>query len=118
MTKNLDIISAAVSLIIKATLLAARFSGRVRKRSLKRLAAMNVDTKDKEIIFLRDKVDQLTMQVSILQKGIKKRQKNPRYTLREKLFILWQMDISASTFKGRRFITGKIEGIKKEKQVV
>ncbi len=40
MTKNLDIISAAVSLIIKAALLAARFSGRVRKRSLKRLAAM------------------------------------------------------------------------------
>ena len=74
MTKNLDIISAAVSLIIKAALLAARFSGRVRKRSLKRLAAMDMDTKDKEIIFLRDKVDQLKMQVSILQKGIKKRQ--------------------------------------------
>ena len=71
MTKNLDIISAAVSLIIKAALLAARFSGRVRKRSLKRLAAMDVDTKDKEIIFLRDKVDQLKMQVSILQKGIR-----------------------------------------------
>ena len=34
----------------------------------------------------------LTMQVSILQKGIKKKQKNPRYTLREKLFILWQME--------------------------
>jgi len=92
MTKNLDIIIAAVSLIIKAALLAARFSGRVRKRSLKRLAAMDVDTKDKEIIFLRDKVDQLKMQVSILQKGTKKRQKNPRYTLREKLFILWQME--------------------------
>jgi len=69
MTKNFDIISAAVSLIIKAALLAARFSGRVRKRSLKRLAAMDVDTKDKEIIFLRDKVAQLKMQVSILQKG-------------------------------------------------
>ena len=92
MTKNLDIISAAVSLIIKAALLAARFSRRVRKRSLKRLVAMDVDTKDKEIIFLRDKVDQLKMQVSILQKGIKKRQKKPRYTLREKLFILWQME--------------------------
>jgi len=66
MTKNLDIINAAVSLIIKAALLAARFSGRVRKRSLKRLASMDADTKDKEIIFLRDKVHQLKMQVSIL----------------------------------------------------
>ncbi len=92
MTKNLDIISAAVSLIIKAALLAARFSGRVRKRSLKRLASMDADAKDKEIIFLRDKVHQLKMQVSILQKRIKKKEKNPRYTLRERLFILWHME--------------------------
>ena len=53
---------------------------------------MDIDEKDKEILFLRDMVDQLKMQVSILQKGIKKKQKNPRYTLREKLFILWQME--------------------------
>jgi transposase InsO family protein len=92
MDKNPDITNFAVSLIIKAVVIAARFSGRVRKRSLKRLAAMEVDAKDKEILFLRDMVDQLKMQVSILQKGIKKKQKNPRYTLREKLFILWQME--------------------------
>ncbi len=53
-----------------------RFSGRVRKRSLKRLAAMDVETKDKEILFLRDKVYQLEMQVSILLKQITRRQ-NP-----------------------------------------
>ena len=92
MDKHLDITNFAVSLIIKAVVIAARFSGKVRKRSLKRLAAMEVDAKDKEIIFLRDMVEQLQMQVSILQKGIKKKQKNPRYTLREKLFILWQME--------------------------
>ena len=79
MTTNLDIINAVVSLIIKAALLAARFSGRVRKRSLKRLAAMDVNEKDKEILFLRDKVDRLKMQVSILQKGIQKKQKNHKY---------------------------------------
>ena len=82
----------AVSMIIKAVVIAARFSGRVRKRSLKRLAAMEVDAKDKEILFLRDMVEQLQMQVSILQKRIKKKQKKPRYTLRERLFILWQME--------------------------
>ena len=92
MDKNPDITNFAVSLIIKAVVIAARFSGRVRKRSLKRLADMEVDAKDKEIIFLKDMVEQLQMQVSILQKGIKKKQKNPRYTLREKLFILWQME--------------------------
>lgn len=66
MDKNLDIINAAVSLINKAALLAARFSGRVRKRSLKRLAAMDVHDKDKEIIFLRDKVDQLSLALLVL----------------------------------------------------
>ncbi len=88
MNKNLDIINFAVSMIIKAVVIAARFSGIVRKRSLKRLAAMEVDAKDKEILFLRDMVEQLQMQVSILQKRIKKKQKKPRYTLRERLFIL------------------------------
>jgi len=47
MNKNLDIMNFAVSLIIKTALIAARFSGRARKRSLKRLAAMEVDAKDK-----------------------------------------------------------------------
>ncbi len=93
MDKNHDTIAFAVSLIIKAAIIAARFSGRVRKRSLKRLAAMDVDTKDKEILFLKDKVYQLEMQVSILQKRIQKRQKKPRYTLRERLFILWHIEI-------------------------
>ena len=92
MNKNLDVIIHAVTLIIKATIMAARFSGRVRKRSLKRLAAMDIDTKDKEILFLKDKVYQLEMQVSILQKRIQKRQKKPQYTLRERLFILWHIE--------------------------
>ena len=72
--------------------MAGRFSGRARKRSLKRLATMDADTKDKELLFLRDKVYQLQMQVSILQKRIKKQQKKPRCTIRERLFILWHME--------------------------
>ena len=92
MDKNLDIITYAVSLIVKAVIMAGRFSGRVRKRSLKRLAAMDADTKDKEILFLKDKVYQLEMQVSILQKRIKQQQKKPHYTIRERLFILWHME--------------------------
>ena len=59
MTENLGAINAAVSLLIKAALLAARFSGRVRRRSLKRLAAMDTDAKAKEILFLKDRVCQL-----------------------------------------------------------
>ena len=92
MTNNIEIINAAVTLIIKAAILAARFSGRTRKRSLKRLAKMDVDEKDKEILFLHDKLDQQQLQINILQKGLQKKNTHKRYTLREKLFILCYME--------------------------
>ena len=92
MDKKHDAIAFAASLIFKAVIIAAKYSGRVRKQSLKRLATKDIDEKDKENIFLKDKVYQLEMQVSILQKRIQKRQKKPRYTLRERLFILWHIE--------------------------
>jgi transposase len=92
MTKNIETIKAAVAIIIKAAVLAASFSGRVRKRSLKRLSKMDIDDKDKEILFLRDKNYQLKLQVSIYQKGLQKNQNNKRFTLSEKLFILNYME--------------------------
>ncbi len=92
MTNNIDIINAAVALIIKAAILASRFSGRARRRNLKRLASMDIDDKDKEIIFLHDKVYQQQMQITILQKGARKKQKNPRYTIQERLFIICHME--------------------------
>ena len=92
MAENLDILNAAVSLLVKAALLAARFSGRVRRRSLKRLVTMDTDAKAREILFLKDKVYQLEMQVSILQKQLTKRGKSPRYPVRERLLILWHIE--------------------------
>ena len=92
MATNNEIVNAAVTLIAKAAILAARFSGRARKRSLKRLASTDIDDKDKEIIFLRDKVYQQQIQITILQKGVQKKHTNKRYTLREKLFILCYME--------------------------
>jgi len=52
--------------IIKAALLSARFSRRARKRSLKRLSKMEADEKDKETLFLRDKIDQQQFQITVL----------------------------------------------------
>jgi len=66
MADNLEMVNAAVSLLIRAALLAARFSGRVCQRYLKRLASRDVDTRAREILFLRDRVYQLEMKVSIL----------------------------------------------------
>lgn len=92
MADNLEILNAAVSLLIRAALLAARFSGRVRQRSLNRLASREVDAKAKEILFLKDRVYQLEMQVSILQKHLHRKGQNPRYTVRERLLILWHVE--------------------------
>lgn len=55
MAENLDVLNTAVSLLIRAVLLAGRFLGRVRSRSLKRLAARDVDTNAREILFLKDR---------------------------------------------------------------
>jgi hypothetical protein len=64
MAENLDVLNTAVSLLIRAALLAARFSGRVRQRYLKRLASRDVDAKAKEILFLKDRVYRLKMQLT------------------------------------------------------
>ena len=72
--------------------LAARFSGRVRQRSLKRLAGRDADARAKEILFLKDRVYQLEMQVSILQKHLNRKGRSPRYTARERLLILWHIE--------------------------
>lgn len=42
--------------------------------------------------FLKDRVYQLEMQVSILQKHLNKKGKKPRYEVREQFLILWQME--------------------------
>jgi len=92
MADNIEIVNAAASLLIRAALLAARFSGRVRHRSLKRLAGRDTDARAKEILFLKDRVFQLEMQVSILQKHLGKKGESPRYDVRERLLILWHIE--------------------------
>ena len=93
MTKNIDTINAAVAIIIKAAVLVLQFSGRIRKRKLKQLAKMDIDEKDKEIIFLRDKVHQLETRTSIFQKVMQANQNDKRYTISEKLHILFYMEM-------------------------
>jgi transposase len=85
-------INYALSLIVKAVVIAAGFSGRIRKKSLKRLARMNVDEKDKEILLLRNKVEKLQIQNSILLKANSKETQGKRYSLREKLYVIFYME--------------------------
>jgi putative transposase len=92
MAENLEILNTAVFLFTQAVLLAARFSGRVRRRSLQRLASRDVDAKAREILFLKDRVYQLEMQVAILQKQHTKKGKKPRYQVGERFLILWYIE--------------------------
>lgn len=87
-----EIIVYAVSMILKAALLAASWAGKIRKRELETIAKMSIDEKDKEIVFLRDRVYQLETQVKIFQKQYHTPSKKPRYTMKEKLYILWHME--------------------------
>ena len=56
MAEKLDILNTAISLLIRAAMLAARFSGRIRQRYLKRLASRDVSANAKEVLFLKDRV--------------------------------------------------------------
>lgn len=92
MTTNIEMISMAVGLIVKSVILAAQFAGRRRQQNLKKLSKMPADERDKEIIFLRDKINQQQMQICILQNGLKNKHTHKRYTPREKLYILHYME--------------------------
>ncbi len=88
-----ETIATVTSLFIKTTLLAAKWAGAARTRALESIASMSVDDKDKEILFLRDQNEKLQLQVNILQKNANKNARSPRYTLAERLHVLWFMEV-------------------------
>ncbi len=92
MIKQKEIIVYAVSMILKAALLAATWAGKVRKRGLESIAIMPIDEKDKEIIFLRDRIYELETRIKIFQKQAYSSSSKTRYTLKERLLILWHME--------------------------
>jgi len=88
MLEHIQPVNATVSLPIRAILLTARFSGRVRQRSLKRPVRRDVDAKTREIFFLKDRVCQLEMQLSILQTYLNRKDRSRRHAVHERLLIL------------------------------
>ena len=92
MNKQVDVIVYAVSMIFKAALLAAAWAGKSRRRGMEHIAKMPNDEKDKEIFFLRDRVYQLETRLKIFQKQYHSTSSKPRYSLKERLFILWHME--------------------------
>lgn len=56
------------------------------------MASRDIDANTKEILFLKDRVYQLQMQVPVLQKQHTKKGKKQQYTVRERLLILWYIE--------------------------
>ena len=92
MSETGEILGAATTLFIKAVLLAARWAGAIRRRALEQFSAMSAEDKDQEILALRDRVYQLETRVAILLKQARSRGRAPRYSLRERLCVLWHME--------------------------
>jgi transcriptional regulator with PAS, ATPase and Fis domain len=92
MKKQNEIIAYAVSMILKAALLAAAWAGKPRRRGLESIAKLTIDEKDKEILFLRDRIYQQESQIKIFQKQIQSSSCKTRYSPKERLFILWHME--------------------------
>ena len=67
MKNQTEIITYAVSMILKAALLAATWAGKARKHGLKSIAKLPIDEKDKEFFLLRDRIYQLETRLKILQ---------------------------------------------------
>ena len=92
MKKHKEIIAYSVSMILKAALLAAIWAGKIRRLGMESIAKMPISEKDKEILFLRDRVYQLETRLRIFQKQYQSTSGKPRYSLKERLFILWHME--------------------------
>ena len=92
MIKQKDIIVYAVFMILKAAILAAFWAGKIRKRGLESIAKMPINEKDKELLFLHDRIYQLETRIEIFQKQYHSTSRKTRYSLKERLFILWHME--------------------------
>ncbi len=85
--------TAAAALLIKATILAAKWAGIARRRALGSAANNSDDERSAELAILRDRVEQLELQVAILRKHVGKRARCPRYNLGERLHVLWFIEV-------------------------
>lgn len=93
MGNPLDFASYALPLLFKAVLLAARWAGGRRRRAIEELARMGEIEKEREILLLRDKASRLEALVRLLQRQLAKGPHRPRYTLEERLCILWHLEV-------------------------
>ncbi len=89
--KESDVFTLAMALTVKAAVLAARWAGRIRRRACEALAT-GTDERDQEILLLRGRVRELESRIAILRGQLRKRGGRPKYSLRERLAVIWALE--------------------------
>jgi hypothetical protein len=86
-----EIVTTAVPLILKTQWLSLRRAGILRVNPLKSVAGKNDPEAD--ILFLRDRVAQLEVELESAQRQRRQWRYRVRYTVRGRLLVLWYMDV-------------------------
>ena len=102
MATNIEIVNAAVTLIAKAAILAARFSGRARKRSLKRLASMDIDDRQGDHLSSRQGLSAANTDYHPSTRGSKETDKQAVYASRKTIHSLLHGNLSGSKTQSHR----------------
>ncbi len=89
----MDVIQAAIPLILKTLVLSARWAGITRFKQMINLAEEE-NNPEVENQFLRNRIFQLETELKILRKQGRDKNQKPRYSLRERLWILWYKECS------------------------
>lgn len=112
--KESDVFSLAFALIVKAAVLVAKWAGRARRRALD-LVARGSDERGQEILLLRERVRELESRIAILRGQLRKRGGRPRYSLRERLMVIWALEYFIPT-QGPQGVHRRLHGSQDPRQ--
>ena len=91
----MEVISAAIPLILKSLWRSAKWAGITRRKALKRAIGQEEEMVA-EVLFLRDRVAQLETELALFRRQAKEPGRKPRYTVKERLLVLWYLaDVSS-----------------------
>jgi len=87
----MEVLSAAIPLILKSLWLSAKWAGIARIKALKGVLSHGEEILA-EVLFLRDRVAQLETELTLIRIQADRTGRKPRYTVKERLLVLWYLE--------------------------
>ena len=87
----MEVFSAAIPLILKSLWLSGKWAGIARVKALKRVSGQGEEV-FAEVLFLRDRVAQLEVELLLARSRVDQKRQKPRYTQKERLLVLWYLE--------------------------